>query len=162
MNEPEKVTCKHCGSDQCFKESTELDGATHNNADSYMCIDCGYTTTSLNKVGSDIIKQYEETTAQLILDLKWIDQDDLIWYPLVLNFPSIGIVFPDGKTVDKWNWVGAKAIDIPEDQQSKYPIVGTDQFYKRRIDMEAKRNFDPNSFRTACEWVGFIVNEPVA
>ena len=52
---PEKVTCKHCGGHRCYKEHTTLPDGSQ--AVSYMCVDCGYTTTSLNIDGSPTIQQ---------------------------------------------------------------------------------------------------------
>ena len=38
----------------------------------------------------------------------------------------------------------------------KYPIPGTDQFYTRRIDMQAAKKFKSNEFSEACKSIGFI------
>ena len=93
-NQPAKVTCKHCGAaDRCFKEDTI--GPDGTKATSYMCVSSGYTTTTLNVEGSPTITYYEEETAQLIKDLRWVDNKNLVWYPIVLNFPNVGIIFPD-------------------------------------------------------------------
>ena len=161
METTKKVECKHCHSDsRCFEEQTSMpDGTT---ATSYLCVNCGYTTTSVNKEGSELIQEYESTTAQLIKDLRWVDDEGLVWYPIVLNFPSTGLVFPDGTNETDWHWVAARAIDIPADQQHRFPIVGrADEFYKRRIDMENKEQFIKENFYEACKSIGFIVSEGV-
>lgn len=157
--DPIKVECPHCGSSQCFKDTQDLEqpGKMPESVDSYMCVDCGYTTTTLNVEGSQTIKEYEETTAELIKDLRWIDQNNLVWYPIILNFPSFGIIFPNGTSKDNWNWTAAPAIDIPAEDQKNYPIPGhTDKFYTRRIDMKLGKSFANNDFYNACKFIGFI------
>jgi DNA-directed RNA polymerase subunit RPC12/RpoP len=157
QNTPEKIECPHCGSDNCFVESnyTEL---TPDKVSSYMCIGCGYSSTTLNKADSEMIAVYEETTPQIMIDLKWIDPaTNLVWYPTVLNFPNLGIVFPDGTDASDWSWRSAPAIDIPTEEQKKYPIPGKDgEFYTRRVDMSSSKLFAKEQFTQACENIGLI------
>jgi hypothetical protein len=162
MNEviPAKVICPHCGGHNCFHEKQEVDwdNPTKKLLESFLCTDCGYTTTNLNLVDSEIIQGYEQTTAELIKALRWIDpQTNLVWYPIVLNFPSSGIIFPDGTSVDDWSWRAAPAVDIPQEEQKKYPIPGNEgAYYTKRIDMEAGKLFGKNDFYEACKFIGFI------
>ena len=161
QEQPEKIVCKHCGQHTCYKENTELpDGSK---ATSYMCVSCGYTTTSLNTDGSPTIQQYEETTAKLIKDLRWVDDKNLVWYPIVLNFPNVGIIFPDGNSKLDWWWTTAPSVDVSEEEKEKYPIPGSDsQYYKKRVDMTQKEKFASTQFNDACKHVGFIINEDLA
>lgn len=154
---PDKVTCPHCGSDNCFAESDYVE-VSHKKTTSYMCMGCGYTSTTLNVADSDLINEYEEVTPQLMLDLKWIDPEtNLVWYPMVLNFPNTGIVFPDGVSASQWSWRAAAAVDIPKEDQSKYPVPGQDgQFYQRRVDMESSKLFEKEDFSDACKFIGLI------
>lgn len=153
--DPIKITCPHCGSHECFEESQAMeDGETVN---SYMCMGCGYTSSTLNKIGSKVIESYEETTAELIKELRWIDENGLVWYPTVLNFPSFGIIFPDGTSKEDWKWTTAPAVDIPVEEQKNYPIPGVkDQFYTRRVDLKAGKTFPSTDFYAACKDLGFI------
>ena len=155
-NQPDKIACPHCGAaDRCFKEDTVAPDGSQ--ATSYMCVSCGYTTTTLNVEGSETIQMYEENTAQLIKSLRWVDSKNLVWYPIVLNFPSFGIIFPDGTDKDNWAWRAAPAIDIPEEEQSKYPIPGQEgQYYAKRIDMMNSQLFGTAQFYDACKFLGFI------
>jgi hypothetical protein len=153
---PEKIVCPHCGSKNCFEEGMMLE-ISPAMVYSYMCMGCGYTSTTLSKVDSDLIKDYEETTAEIVKEIKWIDPNtNLVWYPTVLNFPSSGIIFPDGTNKSDWGWTAAPAVDIPKEDMKKYPIPGTDQFYTRRIDMQAAKKFKSNEFSEACKSIGFI------
>jgi hypothetical protein len=123
-----------------------------------MCISCGYTSTTLNVEGSNVIKHYEETTAELIKDLRWLDpKTNLVWYPIVLNFPSYGIIFPDGTNKHDWKWKAAPAVDIPEEEQKNFPIPHMKgSYYTRRVDMSASKVFEPHAFHDACVSIGFI------
>lgn len=159
--EPTKITCPHCNSNQCFEETQMIEGTsadTQESVNSYLCVGCGYTTTTLNQVRSEIIAKYENTTAELIKDLRWIDPNtDLVWYPIVLNFPTFGIIFPDGTNVADWTWMAAPAVDIAEESQSNFPIPGQPgKFYTRRVDMESGQHFSKDEFTKACEFIGFI------
>lgn len=153
--DPIKITCPHCGADECYKESQTL--PDNQNVDSYMCVGCGYTTTSMNIDESEMIKQYESTTAELVKQLRWVDENNIVWYPIVLNFPSFGIIFPDGTSKHEWSWRAAPAVDIEPSEQSKYPVPGQkDSFYTRRIDMALGKEFSKDSFNEACKFIGFI------
>ena len=74
---PIKTTCPHCGGAQCFEENQTIPGASEGDTDqlvtSWMCMDCGYTSTTLNEEGSEVIQGYEDSTAELIKDLRWVD-----------------------------------------------------------------------------------------
>ena len=153
--DPIKVLCPHCGSHECLEDTLVME--TKEIVNSYMCMDCGYTTSTLNVEGSQVIKHYEDTTAELIKELRWVDDKNLVWYPTVLNFPSSGIIFPDGTNEHNWVWNAAPAVDIALEEQSKYPIPGQkDQYYTRRIDMEAGRKFLKTDFYGACLFLGFV------
>ena len=154
--EPTKITCPHCGSHECFNQAEGLPDASV--VESYMCMECGYTSTTLNKEGSEVVQRYEESTAELIKALRWVDPaTNLVWYPIVLNFPSFGIIFPDGTGETNWMWKAAPAVDVTEEEKSKYPIPGhPGQFYERRIDMKQGKNFAPANFYDACKFLGFI------
>jgi|TARA_R110000796_G_scaffold7488_1_gene25670 hypothetical protein len=158
QSQPSKIVCKHCGDHSCFEEETQ--NKEGDLAKSYMCTSCGYTTTTLNKEGSDVVKGYEETTAQIIKDLRWVDDEELVWYPIVLNFPSVGIIFPQGTSKNNWTWVTAPATLIPEEDKEKYPIPGVEgEFYKKKVDMSQQKEFAPHQFYDACKQVGFIISE---
>ena len=154
--EPTKVKSPITGTNNCFEHSQTMDDGTV--IKSWMCMDSGYTCTSLNVEESDTINKYEETTAELIKELKWIDPETrLIWYPMVLNFPSFGIIFPDGSSKDDWQWMAAPAVDIAEADRHKYPVPGQPGvFYPRRVNMEAGRKFAPDQFYEAAKFLGFI------
>lgn len=154
--EPTKIICPHCGEHECFEDTQRIDLETE--VSSYMCVACGYTSTTLNQEGTPAITQYEELTAELMRDLRWVDpKTNLVWYPIVINFPSFGIIFPDGTSKEDWGWTAAPATEIPLEDQKKYPIPGQPgQFYTKKIDMEKGRKFLSSDFYHACKFIGFI------
>lgn len=155
MNNDSKINCPHCGSKNCFTESIAAESET---ITSYMCMGCGYTSTTLNTKGSNVLKQYEETTPQLMIDLKWVDpQTNLVWYPMVLNFPNTGIVFPDGTNKKDWKWRAAPAVDVPKEDEKKYPIpTQPGQYYTKKVSMEESVLFEQGEFNQACKYIGLI------
>jgi len=160
-NEPTKIICPHCGGKHCFEDNQDIptpDGSSTEVVSSWMCTDCGYTSTTLNKDESKLINEYEEVTAELIKALRWVDvKTNLVWYPIVLNFPTFGIIFPDGTGKDDWTWMAAPAVDIAQESQSNFPIPGQPgAFYARRVDMESGKHFSRDEFTQACEFIGFI------
>ena len=146
-----KIICSVCGELECYKES-------ENSIDSYLCMNCGYTTTSLNKKDSIELRKWEITTPELIKNSKIIDaESDLVWYPSVLNFPSKGLIFPDGTNETNWSWRVAKVVNIPEEDKIKYPIPGKEgEFYSTRLDMANSKQFSRDQFKAACIELGIL------
>lgn len=150
-----KIDCPRCDSKNCFQEDYKV---AENSVSSYMCMSCGYTTTSLYKVGSDIIEEYESQCPNLFKDIKFHDkQTDLIWYPVVLNFPDKGLVFPDGSNALNWKWRAVPIKEVDEDEKQKYPIPGKDgEFYQTKADMDSSRVFPQSDFYSACKHLNII------
>lgn len=149
--QPEKITCPHCGGTNCFVE--EQDGIK-----SYLCMDCGYTTTSLNVEGSVQMIDWESTLPELVKVIKWIDPETkLIWLPATLNVPSMGIVFPDGANATDWMWRAAPVSPVEKGEEKKYPIPGKPgEYYKTKIDFSKSKLFDQKDFQSACKHIGLI------
>ena len=109
----------------------------------------------------------------LIKDNKQI-HNGLVWYLTVITLPEKGMVFPEpqkfgsltkdlktGKKTESefwdYGWSVVKAIDIPEEEQNKYPDPrnpGT--FYKKRMDMKNKKRFLKLEFMDAAEELGMF------
>ena len=151
--QPEKVTCPHCGGSNCFIEEYE-------DVESHLCMDCGYTTTSLNIEGSVQMVDWESALPELVKVIKWVDpQTKLIWLPSTLNVPQKGIVFPDGITAQDWKWRSAPVVSVSKEEQKKYPIPGKPgEFYKTKIDFSKSQLFDQSEFQNACKHIGLISN----
>lgn len=150
----EKIQCPVCFEKECYKESFK-------DVESYLCMGCGFTTTNKHIAGSIELRQWEMTTATLIKKAKFVDPEtNLVWYPSVLNFPTKGIVFPDGKNEYEWGWRAASVIEVSEADREKYPIPGKKgEYYKSRVDMASSKLFQRGEFKQACESVGILVAE---
>ena len=154
------VICPCCSSDACYEsEFKTQDG----DLKTWLCMTCGFTTNTTMTKDSETLKKTLELTAELIKDLRQ-DYDGLAWFPTVITMPEKGMIFPEpikgtstleGKT--DWGWTVVKAIDIPEDEQSKYPDPrnpGT--FYKKRMDMKNMKRYKKLEFMDAAEDLGMF------
>ena len=170
MEQPkDKLTiCKCCGSNACYEsEFTSEMGKIQ----TWLCMTCGFTTNSTMTKDSESLKQTLELTADLIKDLRQ-DHEGLAWFPTVITMPEKGMIFPEplkdpkldsivgpnGK--QEWRWTVVKAIDIPEEEQEKYPDPrnpGT--FYKNRMDMKNLKRFKKLEFMDAAEELGMFNKE---
>ena len=107
------------------------------------CINCGYTTTTKYIGTKDTNEEFQKLTE----DMKnWaVEKNNRIWIPSIITLP-IGMVFPvadegsDGKSM-KWGF--APMIEIPEDEQSNFPIEGKDgEFHTQKYDTDNSEIFD--------------------
>lgn len=148
---PDKITCPHCGGTNCFVEE-------HDGIKSYLCMDCGYTTTSLNVDGSLQMQDWTSTLPELIKAIKWVDPETkLVWLPSTLNMPGIGLVFPDGTTADDWQWRAVPVTSVSADEKKKYPIPGKEgEYYTTKADFSKSKLFGKNEFKEACKHIGII------
>ena len=74
---------------------------------------------------------------------------------MIFPEPIKGTSTLEGKT--DWGWTVVKAIDIPEDEQNKYPDPrnpGT--FYKKRMDMKNMKRYKKLEFMDAAEDLGMF------
>ena len=149
--EPEKIKSPFTGKKNCFVQEM-------GEAKSYLCIDSGYTTNTSYEIDSEAIKKTMERSPKLIKDLQYIDEDrGLIWFPSIVQVPGIGMIFPDGSSIDDWGYSVAKQIAIPTEEQKNYPIPGKEgEYYQSKLDMENLKTFDKMKFEDACEELKII------
>ena len=152
-----KITCPHCESVNCFQEDYNQEELT---LSAYLCLNCGFTTSTINEEGSAIMAKYEENMPSLFSDLKFVDpKTKLVWYPMVLNFPTLGMVFPDGSNALSWQWRAVPITAVKKEEEEKFPIPGKKgEFYKTKADMEASRLYPQGQFHQACKFLGIIVD----
>lgn len=144
------ITCKRCGGNACLKGSTkEKDQDIE--IDTFFCFGCGFTTTSANIPDSPMISNILETAPELYKDLKFIDEQGLVWLPATVTLPKVGMVFIDGTNQVDWQWAAVKAIPIPPDEISKYPEGQT-----HKMDMKNARYFGKRDFMDALDEIGFF------
>ena len=75
----------------------------------------------------------------------------------MIQIPGGGMIFPDGTDKDSWGWSVAKEVEIPEEDQKKYPIPDKEgEYYASMLDMDNLRKFSKDEFEAACEILGLI------
>ena len=135
----------------CFVEELE------NGFKSYLCFDCGYTTNSALKTGTDKCKEETQNYTELVKDLKVEDKETgLEWYPSVINMGPMGLIYPEG-TKHLWYWKVAKVKEIPESQRENYPKEGGG-YYETFLDVDQAESFNSFEFLKACEYMGITQN----
>lgn len=151
-----KINCPRCNSINCFEETYAVE---KNTISSYLCMGCGYTTTTLNTIDSENIKQFEEGCPELFKDIKYHDVErNVYWYPTVLNFPELGLVFPDGANAFDWKWRAVPVKPVTEEEKENYPIPGQKgKYYETKADMDSSRLFEQSDFSGACKYLKIIV-----
>ena len=151
-----------CDSNACYESEFQTPEGP---IKTWLCMTSGYTSNTTMTLDSEALKQTLELTAELIKDLR---QDHippgggekLAWFPTAITMPNKGMIFPEpvpcaGK--EEWMWTVVKAIDIPEEEQEKYPDPtnpGTN--YKFRMDMKNLKRFDKLCFMDAAEDLGMF------
>ena len=152
-----------CGGNACYEsEFKTQDGIIK----TWLCMTSGYTSNTTMTLDSEALKQTLELTADLIKDLRQDHEppgggEVLAWFPTCITMPDKGMIFPEPVESD-WKWTVVKAIDIPENEQSKYPDPrnpGT--FYKKRMDMKGKKRFGKLEFMDAAEELGMFAKTEV-
>ena len=154
-----------CDSNACYESEFQTEDGI---IKTWLCMTSGYTSNTTMTLDSETLKQTLELTADLINDLR---QDHvppgcgekLAWFPTVITMPEKGMIFPEPiKGTDNWGWTVVKAIDIPKEEQDKYPDPrnpGT--FYTKRMDMEGKKRFMKLEFMDAAEELGMFNKQKV-
>ena len=154
-----------CGSDAMYESEFQTqDGIVK----TWLCMTSGYTSNTTMTLDSEALKKTLELTADLIKDLRQDHVppgggDKLAWFPTVITMPDKGMIFPEPvKGEDDWKWTVVKAIDIPENEQSKYPDPrNPGVFYKKRMDMKNLKRFGKLEFMDAAEELGMFAKPEV-
>jgi hypothetical protein len=160
QNQDKLVNSPICDSNACYEsEFTTQDGVIK----TWLCMTSGYTSNTTMTLDSEGLKFTLEHTADLIKDLRQDHEppgggEVLAWFPTVISMPEKGMIFPEPiKDTDDWGWTVVKAIEIPEDEQEKYPDpTNPGTFYKKRMDMKNMKRFDKLCFMDAAEELGMF------
>ncbi len=126
-----QIKCPLCGSDELQVLTPQP------NTKLMQCIGCGYST-STELMG----KKEENKNFQNFDDAikKWSKEvNGYIWTPSIVHLP-IGIIYPEANE-EKLTWFFARMIDIPEEEQEKYPKEdGTS--YTKKFDFKNAYQFE--------------------
>jgi hypothetical protein len=160
QNQDKLVNSPICDSNACYESEFQTqDGVIK----TWLCMTSGYTSNSTMTLDSEGLKFTLEHTADLIKDLRQDHEppgggEVLAWFPTVISMPEKGMIFPEPiKDTDDWGWTVVKAIEIPEDEQEKYPDpTNPGTFYKKRMDMKNMKRFDKLCFMDAAEELGMF------
>lgn len=148
------IDCPICfDKDSCFEDTQEK-------FNSYICFNCGFTSSTYYTEDNVERAKLLETTSRLVKDLEFFDDErQIYWYPAVVNMGKLGIIYPEGNT-ESWVWRYAKIVDIPKEEQQNYPVLGEEgEFYTGRLDTENAETYGQYDFLSACDAMGIIVKE---
>ena len=145
MTNDEMIICPKCGCDGCYK--TPINETKFN----YFCWGCGFQTNDLITEGEFDIEAYEETLPELYKDVKYIDEEKRIWYPISINIPDKGTVFLNGKTSENTFWSAIKVVSLSEEEKQQPKYKGLE--YKS--DAKSLKEFG-NDFIEACDYIGLF------
>jgi len=136
----------------CQNEHIEID-----NNEKRTCLDCGfYTEKGYNILNKFVIFQ---SIPELFKDLCVEAEDQSIWFPTVLNWEDVGILFPDGKNKDEWEWVVAPSINIPKEVRKNFPVKGQPgKYHKTKISFKDSIKFGKN-FKLAMTFLFNLKNK---
>lgn len=135
--------CPKCGCDGCYV--TPINETKFN----YFCWGCGFQTNDLMKEGEFNFDEYEETLPELYKDVRHVDSEKRVWYPISINLPDKGTVFLSGKSVEEVQWSAIKVIPLTEEEK-KQPKYKNLSF---KSDAKSLQHFG-NDFIEACDYVG--------
>lgn len=137
------TVCPKCGCDGCYK--TPINETKFN----YFCWGCGFQTNDLMVEGEFDFEQYEETLPELYKDIKYVDAEKRVWYPISINIPDKGTIFLSGKSVEEVQWSAIKVIPLTEEEKTQPKYKGLS--YKS--DAKSMKHFGED-FIEACDYVG--------
>ena len=133
------IQCPHCEGTMCYEYQ-------HPTYVQWMCFNCGYGSTSHMVKDSEFVTSSKETMPELVKDLEFVAEDNLVWYPSVINVPEKGILFPNGGSKDAWGWTVAPLIEIDKEEKPRFPKNQT-----HKVDLAKMVNFPKDMFTHALD-----------
>lgn len=140
------VECKRCKGNACYEQNIE------ENLQTWLCMGCGFTTSTVMNKGGQAHNNLLETSPELYKDLLFEDDTEKIWAPATITLPDKGMVFLDGSNTEQWQWAAVKTIPITEEDR-KLKQFPKEQTHK--MDMQNIKHFDQRDFMTALEHIDF-------
>ena len=140
------VDCKRCGGNACYEQHID------ENTTTWLCMGCGFTTSTLMNEGGKVVGDLIETSPTLYKDLLFKDDNKRVWAPATITLPEKGMVFLDGTSEQEWKWAAVKAIKITEEER-KVKNFPSDQTHK--MDMAGIKHYGQREFMDALELIGF-------
>lgn len=141
--EDKLIICPHCGSNVCYEHE-------HHKTLIWSCMGCGFTTNELMIEGSELVKETEEVMPELYKDIKFVDDNKLVWYPTIINIQEKGTVFVNGTNKDTWGWAGIKSVETTDEEKEKFKGA------THKSDPKSLKTFTKDQFDEACHYIGLI------
>jgi hypothetical protein len=140
---------KKCESKICVKQDSG-DGVS-------LCFTCGFYSNNHVEINSQEYWEIVNALPQLYNEISYIDEDNKVWIPKVLNEYDKGMLFIDGTNEDDWEWVFAPAISIKEEEKTKFPIKGKfGEFHTYRIDYTQAEKLGKKGFLLGIGKLGLL------
>lgn len=139
------VTCPRCRSQLCYSQQVGSE-------ETWMCLSCGFTSTTVMKQGTETEKQVSDRQPRLYKELKFVDNDEYVWYPAVLSVPEKGIVYLDGTSVEDSEWVGIPIRELTKKEKRMPQYKGK----KFLLDPKNTQHFGKDGFVLAMGSLGMI------
>ena len=146
MDKDQLVECKRCGGNACYEQHIDENTVT------WLCMGCGFTTSTLMVEGGKVVKDLIETSPELYKDLLFTDVDKRVWAPATITLPGKGMVFHNGTDKKNWQWSAVTAIEITNEEREAKNFP-KDQTHK--MDMQNMKSFGQKEFMDALEVIGF-------
>ena len=102
------------------------------------CINCGYATTSKfigTKEDNEMYKSLPEEMQSWSKEV-----NGRVWIPSMITLP-FGTLYPTNID-NEMKWAFAEMVDIPEEEQSNYPIEGGQGFHTKKYDTDNAKIYD--------------------
>jgi hypothetical protein len=144
--EDKLVNCEHCGSNLCYAHPI------NETAWAYSCTSCGFTANDIIKEGEFDVEQFEETMPELYKDIKHIDEENRVWYPMVMQ-NEVGLVFIDGNSKDNWGWGAIKNRPLTKEEKQIY-IDEDKEVPPYKSDSTTLQHFGKDGFLKALQYLG--------
>lgn len=146
------VVCPCCGSNMCYAQQI-------GDIETWICMSCGKTSSTLMKQGSKTEQQVTEKQPQIYRDLSFVDTDGYVWYPAVLTVPDKGMVYIDINTNSDgskvWEWVETPMRKLTSKEKKMKQFKGK----SFTTDIKGTKRFGKEGFVEAAVAAGFFNEE---
>lgn len=139
------VECPRCKSKLCYAQQIE-------GQETWMCLSCGFTSTTLMKEGSETEISVTGRQPQLYKDLRFVDTDGYVWYPAVLAVPEKGMVYMEGTSTEDVEWVGIPIRELTKKEKRMKQYAGKTFL----MDPKNMKRFGRDGFVEAVTELGLI------
>lgn len=139
------VTCPHCGSQLCYAQNVD-------EQETWACMSCGFTSTTLMKEGSETEKAVSARHPNLYKDLKFVDKDGYVWYPSVVTVPGKGMIYVDGSNSEDWQWAVTPMRSLTKKEKRMKAYAGKEYL----TDIKGTKHFGKEGYVEAMAFLGLL------